>query len=97
MQKDSSQISPKYQKLLPAIIEIKEKYFENKKVAYYANLCNMCESNFRILFKELTGKSFIDYRNYVRIFEAKKMIDSGETTVSEAAYLTGFNIKQIRT
>ncbi|MBR7132554.1 MAG: helix-turn-helix transcriptional regulator [Clostridia bacterium] len=91
LQKDSSEIPLKYQKLLPAIREIKEKFFENKKVSYYADLCNMCESNFRILFKELTGKSFIDYRNYIRIFEAKKMIDSGETTVTEAAYLTGFN------
>ena len=51
----------------------------------------MSESNFRKLFKEYTGKSPIEYRNLIRISEVKKMIDSGEFTVSEAAYLVGFN------
>ena len=71
--------------------EIKEFYFQNKKLSYYSDLCYMSESNFRKLFKEYTGKSPIEYRNYIRISEAKKMIDSGEFTVTETAYLTGFN------
>lgn len=91
LQNDSIKTPPKYQKIIPAIREIQEKYFENNKVIYYADMCNMSESNFRILFKEFTGKSLIEYRNRIRVFEAKKMIDSGETTVTEAAYLTGFN------
>ena len=32
-----------------------------------------------------------EYRNLIRISEAKRMIDSGEFTVIESAYLTGFN------
>ena len=54
-------------------------------------MCNMSESNFRRLFKEYTGHSLIEYRNLIRISEAKKMIESKEYTVAEAAYLTGFN------
>ena len=54
-------------------------------------MCNMSETNFRKLFKEFTGKTPIEYRNMLRITEVCKMIESGEYTVSEAAYATGFN------
>lgn len=87
----ANKISKKYAKILPAISEINKKYYENKKLSYYADMCNMSESNFRLLFKEYTGKSPIEYRNRIRIIEARKMIDSGEFTVGEAAYNTGFN------
>lgn len=91
IQNENLKIPKKYKKIVPAVNEIKQMYFENKKISYYADMCNMSESNFRLLFKEYIGKSPIEYRNLIRISEAKKMIDSGEFTVSEAAYLTGFN------
>ncbi len=81
----------KFKKIIPAVDEIKKNYFENKKISYYSNLSNMSESNFRKLFKEYTGKSFIEYRNILRINEAKKLIESNECSVAEAAYITGFN------
>ena len=78
-------------KILPALREIQNKFYENKKISYYADLCKMSESNFRKLFKEQTGNSPIEYRNTLRIAEAKRLIDSGEYTVAEAAYAAGFN------
>ena len=78
-------------KILPAITEIQNKFYENKKISYYADLCKMSESNFRKLFKEQTGKSPIEYRNILRIAEAKRLIDSGEYTIAESAYNAGFN------
>ncbi len=77
--------------IMPAVDEIKHNYFENNSISYYAKLCNMSESNFRKLFREYTGASPIEYRNAIRIAEVKKMLDSGEFTVSEAAYTAGFN------
>jgi len=91
IENDTFKIPKKYIKIIPAVNEIKQKYFENRKLSYYAELSNMSESNFRKLFKEYTGKSPIEYRNLIRISEVKKMLDSGEFTVSEAAYLMGFN------
>lgn len=91
LQKDDLKIERKYKKILPAINEIKSNFFANEKISFYSDMCNMSESNFRKLFKEYTGKSPIEYRNIIRISQAKKMIDSGEFNVSEAAYLTGFN------
>ena len=84
-------VPDKYKKILPALNEIQKFYFENKKLSYYSDMCYMSESNFRKLFKEYTGKSLIEYRNLIRISQAHKMINSGEYTVQEAAYLTGFN------
>jgi len=91
LEKDIKIVPKKYQKIIPAVEEININYYENEKLSFYSNMCNMSESNFRKLFKEYTGKSPIEYRNLIRISEVKKMIDSGEFTVSEAAYLAGFN------
>lgn len=87
---DTSSVN-KYSKILPAIVDIKKHYFENHKVSYYADMCNMSESNFRKLFREYTGTSPIEYRNLIRIYQVKNMVDSEEFSVSEAAYIAGFN------
>jgi AraC-like DNA-binding protein len=81
----------KYQGITCAIKEINENYRENHKILYYAQMCNMSESNFRKLFREYTGKSPIEYRNNIRISAFEKLMESREFTVSEAAYLVGFN------
>lgn len=87
----NSSIPDKFLPVLPAVKNIEQYYFENKKISEYSDMCNMSESNFRKLFKAYTGKSPIEYRNSIRILEARKLITSSECTVEEAAYLTGFN------
>ncbi|MBR4000122.1 MAG: helix-turn-helix transcriptional regulator [Clostridia bacterium] len=91
MESEQSIIPKRYKKIIPAIEEISRYYYENRKLSYYAELCFMSESNFRKLFKEYTGRTPIEYRNLIRITEVRKLIDSGEYTVQEAAYLVGFN------
>ena len=91
MRSENFNTPKKYQKILPAITSINQNYTQNNKLSYYAELCNMSESNFRKLFKEYTGKSLIEYRNNIRILAVQKMLDSGELSISEAAYLAGFN------
>lgn len=91
IKKENAVISKQHKKILPAVTEIKMKYYENKKISYYSDLCNMSESNFRKLFKEYTGRSVIEYRNALRIAQVNKMLDSGEFSVSEAAYAAGFH------
>lgn len=90
-QKRNYGIPKKYQSITTAIKEINDNYQENHKILYYAQKCNMSESNFRKLFKEYTGKSPIEYRNDIRISMFEKLMESREFTVSEAAYLVGFN------
>ena len=91
LEKREVQIPKKYKRILPDIEEIKTRFEDNRKISYYAELCDMSESNFRKLFTEYVGKSPIEYRNCLRISRARSMIDSGEYTALEAAYLCGFN------
>ncbi len=88
---EKAEIPKKYARILPAIREIRQNFCESHPLSYYAALCHMSESNLRLLFKQYTGRSPIEYRNRIRITEAKRMIDSGEFSVAEAAYLVGFN------
>lgn len=81
----------KYRKLQKALKEIHLFYKENYKVKYYADLCGLSESAFRHLFKSYTGMSPIEYRNQIRLQEARNLIQNGEFSVEEAALDTGFS------
>lgn len=80
----------KYKKLQPALTEIAKCWKENQKVSYYAELCDMSETNFRRLFGEFMGKSPVEYRNDIRLLNAKNKLQSGEFNVSEVAFESGF-------
>ena len=84
-------IPTKYKKLQPALSEITEYWQKNETVSYYADLCNMSESNFRRLFREYMDMSPIEYRNDLRLKNAKAMLGSGEYNVSETAAASGFS------
>ena len=81
----------KYIKLRPALTEITEHSSENMPISYYASLSDMSEGNFRRLFREYTGTSPIEYRNNVRLGDARRKLQSGEYNVSEVAELSGFS------
>ncbi len=80
----------KYKKLQPALSEISERFYENEKISYYASLCGTNEVNFRRIFREYTGVSPVEYRNEIRLKNARFMLESGEYNVSETAGKCGF-------
>jgi len=80
----------KYKKLQPALSKLAQNYDQNEKIRYYAALCDMSEAGFRRLFKEYMGVSPVEYRNALRLQEAKACLQSGEYNVSEAAEAVGF-------
>lgn len=82
--------SSHFAKLRPAIYSLQTDTGQNYKVDYYAALCNMGEGNFRRLFRQCTGKSPIEYRNEIRLRNARRLLRSGAYNVSEAAEATGF-------
>ena len=79
-----------YKRLQNALLELSERYEENRPVAYYAELCGMSEVNFRRLFRGYTGSSPIEYRNDLRLNSARVKLQSGEYNVTEAAESCGF-------
>ena len=85
-----SRMPVKYRRLQPALQRISDCYQENEKVSYYARLCGMSEVHFRRLFREYTGRSPIEYRNDIRLHNARALLQSAEFNVSEAAETCGF-------
>lgn len=91
LEENESKIPAKYKKLRGALCEMREHWNENPPVSYYADLCDMSQVHFRRLFKEYTGRSPVDYRNGLRLEEARNKLQSGEYNVSEVAELCGFS------
>ncbi|AFH61219.1 helix-turn-helix domain-containing protein [Paenibacillus caseinilyticus] len=80
----------KFKKLQPALKEMNMHYADRRKISDYADMAGLSEPGFRRLFTEYTGLSPIDYRNRIRLQEAKKLLRSGEYPIDEAAEAVGF-------
>lgn len=89
--KINSKPPTKYKRLKAAIAQINEGWESNTPVSEYAAACNMSEVNFRRLFREYTGMSPIEYRNDIRLKNARALLQSGEFNVAETAYECGFS------
>lgn len=84
-------IPTQYKKLRNALKDLSVSYVQNEKIAYYAALCGISEPNFRKLFHRYTGMSPVEYRNELRLNDARIKLQSGEYNVSEAAEAAGFS------
>ncbi len=49
------------------------------------------QSDFSAYFKKLTGKSFNEYLNYMRICKAKRMLIDSDKNISQIAFSVGFS------
>ena len=84
-------IPAKYKRLRPALDRLQTHWNRGESVAFYASLCLMSEAHFRRLFREYTGLSPVDYRNDLRLKNARAMLQSGEYNVSTASEASGFS------
>ena len=88
--RENEEIPPLYRKILPAVREIERHYARECRVADLAMLCCMSESTLRRLFQEYLGMSPVDYRNTVRLHQARSLIRNGEFSIVEASEQVGF-------
>lgn len=56
-----------------------------------SDMANMSQSHFCRSFKELTGKTFIEYVNWIRVNRAESLLRNSNMTVTEIAMSVGFN------
>ena len=77
--------------LEPALYYVEQNYRSKVPAEDVAKLCGMSAFRFSRLFKETYGIAFRDYVVRYRLREAYRMIKTGHTSVTEAAYANGFN------
>lgn len=78
------------EKIMPVVEYINNNYSENITLKELSDILHLNEQYFSRLFKKATGITPIEYLNFVRIYEAEKLIKSGENA-SSAALKTGFS------
>lgn len=69
---------------------IENHYKENIGLKKAAALLNFSDSYFSRYFKKVTGRTFKEYVDFVKICEVEKLIVSQDMNISEAAYEAGF-------
>ncbi|HHX62762.1 MAG TPA: AraC family transcriptional regulator [Epulopiscium sp.] len=85
------QNSQDYTRLKTLFKYVQNHYHEPIHVADMADLCNMNYSYFSRYFKKLTGKTFVEYVNYIRLTEAEKLLLTTNLNVTQIAFATGFS------
>ena len=73
-----------------AIDFIKENYQDNINLQVIAEQVNYSPSYLSFLFKQETGKNFVDYLNHYRIEQAKKLLRDTNDKNYEVAYQVGY-------
>lgn len=73
-----------------AIAWIRENARDPMRIADLADAAGMSVTSFHRHFKAATASSPLAYQRYIRLLEAKRMIVSGETDVTGAAFATGY-------
>lgn len=73
-----------------AIDYIKENYQSNINLQTIAEQVNYSPSYLSFLFKQETGKNFVDYLNHYRIEQAKKLLRDTNAKNYEIAYQVGY-------
>ena len=77
--------------LQPAIYYVEQNFREKITADNVASLCGMSSFRFSRNFKNTYGIAFRDYVVRYRLREAYHMLETGHTSVTEAAYACGFN------
>ncbi len=69
---------------------VQHHFMENINLATIAGIANLTEQSFCRLFKQRTGKHFVEYLNEVRISSACKYLLDTDWSISEVAYNSGY-------
>ena len=70
---------------------VQNNYSKKITLSEAATLVNMSNVSFNRFIKKRTGKTFVDYLNEIRIGYASKFLVEKDLSVSEIAFLCGFN------
>lgn len=79
------------QKILPVLEYIDKHYNEQITLGDLSEILSVSESYFCRMFKKIANATALQYLNFVRICKAERLLLSGEKSISEISYETGFS------
>jgi len=68
-----------------------ENYSKDISLDTVAEVVNLSTSYLSFIFKEISGKNFVDYVNEFRIEKAKKLLDETSLNIAQIAEKVGYN------
>jgi two-component system response regulator YesN len=77
--------------LAPAVSYVEANYTEKLRLATAAKLCNLTTFQFSRYFKKQNGLNFRAFVVQLRIQRAALLLNESQMSVTEAAFIVGFN------
>ncbi len=81
----------KVDKVKKAIYKVQNSFHQHLTIAFMANLCDVSESHFMKIFKDVTKQSFNEFLVNYRLEVAAKQLKEGKMKVIDIANACGFN------
>jgi AraC-like DNA-binding protein len=82
--------SDRIRRIVSAIHALRDRYAEHVRVDELASIAQLSASAFHRQFKALTAMTPLQYQKQLRLFEARRLLASGETNVETAAFRVGY-------
>lgn len=77
-------------RLQPLLRYIEEHYTEDISLGEAAKMVNLSYFYFSRYFRRITGRTFVEYIDFVRVCEAEKLLVAKEMSIAQVAYEVGF-------
>ena len=78
------------QKILPAVNYTDINFKKDISLEYICNKFSINKSYFCRMFKKATGRTFVEYLNFVRVTEAEKLLHSMDENITDISLECGF-------
>lgn len=77
-------------RIINAAHALRDRYAEHVRVDELASIAQLSPSAFHRQFKALTAMTPLQYQKQLRLFEARRLLASGETNVETTAFRVGY-------
>jgi AraC-like DNA-binding protein len=91
VEQEMDKLSPKFSNVYESITYINSNYDSDLTAESVAALINVSYSSFSRMFKKATGKTFKEYLNITRIYEAERLLKTTDYPVADIAIRCGYN------
>ncbi len=88
---EKKQVLDKYREsVVPVLDYVHAHYAEKISLEEMCKLALLSPSYFSVLFKEVTGSTFIEYVNHIRIMKAKELLARNDKTITGVSLAVGY-------